>query len=118
VIYQRSMWILDGDYGYMPLLRHMHRQVLLQLLLQLNQVLLQLHQMLLQLRLHDGELLVCPLLVLCSALHDCAHAPHLCVDNSVGVFFISLHKRAFVSSAHKSALQRVQQYIRFGSQIT
>jgi hypothetical protein len=40
------MWILDGDYGYMTLLRHMHRQVLLQLQLQLNQVLLELHQML------------------------------------------------------------------------
>ena len=36
----------------------------------------------------------------------------------VGVFFISLHKRAFVSSALLSALQRMQQYIRFGSQIT
>ena len=32
--------------------------------------------------------------------------------------FISLHKRAFVSSALLSALQRMQQYIRFGSQIT
>ena len=37
---------------------------------------------------------------------------------SVGVFFISLHKRAFVSSALLSALQRMQQDIRFGSQIT
>jgi len=37
---------------------------------------------------------------------------------SVGVFFIGLHKRAFVSSALLSALQRMQQYIRFGSQIT
>ena len=36
----------------------------------------------------------------------------------VGVFFISLHKRAFVSSALLSALQRMQQDIRFGSQIT
>ena len=36
----------------------------------------------------------------------------------VGVFFISLHKSAFVSSALLSALQRMQQYIRFGSQIT
>ena len=36
----------------------------------------------------------------------------------VGVFFITLHKRAFVSSALLSALQRMQQDIRFGSQIT
>ncbi len=36
----------------------------------------------------------------------------------VSVFFISLHKRAFVSSALLSALQRMQQDIRFGSQIT
>ena len=36
----------------------------------------------------------------------------------VRVFFISLHKRAFVSSALLSALQRMQQDIRFGSQIT
>ncbi len=36
----------------------------------------------------------------------------------VGVFFINLHKRAFVSSSLLSALQCMQQYIRFGSQIT
>jgi len=36
----------------------------------------------------------------------------------VGVFFISLHKREFVNSALLSALQRMQQDIRFGSQIT
>jgi hypothetical protein len=43
---------------------------------------------------------------------------HLLNPVRVRVFFISLHKRAFVSSALLSALQRMQQYIRFGSQIT
>ncbi len=43
---------------------------------------------------------------------------HLLNPVCVRVFFISLHKRAFVSSALLSALQRMQQYIRFGSQIT
>ena len=43
---------------------------------------------------------------------------HLLNPVRVRVFFISLHKRAFVNSAPLSALQRMQQYIRFGSQIT
>ena len=43
---------------------------------------------------------------------------HLLNPVRVRVFFISLHKRAFVSSALLSALQRMQQDIRFGSQIT
>ena len=43
---------------------------------------------------------------------------HLLNPVRVRVFFISLHNRAFVSSALLSALQRMQQYIRFGSQIT
>ena len=51
-------------------------------------------------------------------LFDTHEFKHLLNPVGVRVFFISLHKRVFVNSAPLSALQRIQQYIRFGSQIT